>query len=712
MNTPRMLRTVSIVGALGALLLWARPLLAQQSAEELYQAALYQEEVQGNLQRAIDQFGRILVQFSDNRAVGAKAQLHIGLCYEKLGQQEAQQAYRRVIADFPEHVTEVAVAKERLAGIERSEAERHPQPTFEEIRIPTMPRAGGVLSPDGTRLAFVSDGAVWTVPLRGGAVEGLAGEPTQVGNLDDAGSYFGGLSWSADGRWIAVNGEGKVYVLPVDGGETRVVPMPERGSHAYSYRLSLSPDGGTLAFTALRKGQVEGLNETEKRIVYTVPTTRGEPRPVTDMWGRMPAFSPDGRSIAYVSARQPAEGEWGSDLWVVPAEGGIPVEIATSDPGRFRGPIWSPNGNYLAVNYEPGKNNFSQELWIISAEPKGSKSPIVKLTLPSTAWDMPAGWTSDGRLGVFTSTPSDYGAAYIVSAGGGKAGRVSPEGGWPEYLRWSPDGNRLLANWMPNEGDSVPSAPMSAIVSIPAGGGQVSKTPLAWGRDISMGVGFDISPDGKRLVFMGGPPPTARPGPEDANIWTSSVEGRGLTQLTAAPRYDAYPCWSPDGRWIAFIRLLAEDVDHANIYLMPSTGGEARQLTADGDSVAVAAIAFSPDGKTVAFFSEDAIKAVPVEGGRPRVLQRIGGPSTFRELSWSPDGSRLAYTENPRVGKIRVASLSTGRNEELSTGLPPDMRYSHVAWSPDGKKIAFVASQPERNQFWLISDFLPKEGAR
>jgi len=688
------------------------PLLAQESAEGLYQAALYQEEVQGNLQRAIDQFGRILVRFPENRTVGAKAQLHIGLCYEKLGQQEAQQAYRRVIADFPEHAVEVAAARERLAGIERSAAERHPQPTFERIEIPTMPRAGGVLSPDGTRLAFVSDGTVWTVPLRGGAVEGLAGEPTRVGNLDDARSYLGGLSWSGDGRWIAVNGEGEIHVLSVDGGETRVVPVPDRGSHAYSYRLSLSPDGGTLAFSALREGQIEGLNETEKRIIYTVPTTGGDPRPVTDMWGRMPAFSPDGRFIAYVSARQPIEGDWGSDLWIVPAQGGTPSKIATSDPGRFRGPVWAPTGDYLAVNHEPGKNNFSRELWIVSTEAERSNSPVVKVPLPGSAWDMPAGWTSDGRIGVFTRTPSDYGAVYTVAAEGGKAGRVSPEGGWPEYLRWSPDGDRLLAHWMPNEGDSVPSGGRSAIVSIPAGGGSVSNIPLAWGREISVGVGFDISPDGERLVFMGGPPPTARPGPEDANIWTAFVDGRALTQLTAAPRYDAFPCWSPDGRWIAFIRLLAEDFDHANVYLMSSAGGEARQLTADVDSVAVGAIAFSPDGKMVAFFSDHAIKAIPVEGGAPRILHQIEGPLPFPELSWSPDGSRMAYTSSRAAGKIRVTSLATGRSVELSTGLPPDMRYMYVAWSPDGRKIAFVASQPERHQFWLISDFLPKEAVR
>ncbi len=84
---------------------------AQQTAEELYQAGLYQEEVQGNLESAIDVYRQILEDFSDNRTVGAKALLHIGLCYEKLGLREAQQAYQGVISEYPEAAQEVAVAR-------------------------------------------------------------------------------------------------------------------------------------------------------------------------------------------------------------------------------------------------------------------------------------------------------------------------------------------------------------------------------------------------------------------------------------------------------------------------------------------------------------------------------------------------------------------------------------------------------------------------
>jgi tetratricopeptide (TPR) repeat protein len=75
------------------------PVLAQETAEELYQAGLYQEEVQGNLSQAIGLFERIVSEFPSNRAMAANALMHIGLCHEKLGSQEAQRAYQRLIRE-------------------------------------------------------------------------------------------------------------------------------------------------------------------------------------------------------------------------------------------------------------------------------------------------------------------------------------------------------------------------------------------------------------------------------------------------------------------------------------------------------------------------------------------------------------------------------------------------------------------------------------
>ncbi len=72
------------------------PSFAQQTAGQLFDKALYIEEAKGELQQAIDLYQQILKQYPKNREIAAKSLLHIGLCNEKLGSQEAQKAYQRI----------------------------------------------------------------------------------------------------------------------------------------------------------------------------------------------------------------------------------------------------------------------------------------------------------------------------------------------------------------------------------------------------------------------------------------------------------------------------------------------------------------------------------------------------------------------------------------------------------------------------------------
>lgn len=62
----------------------------QQTADQLYEKALYLEEAKGEMQQAIDLYQEIIKQYPGNRQVMAKALLHAGFCYEKLGLKEAQ----------------------------------------------------------------------------------------------------------------------------------------------------------------------------------------------------------------------------------------------------------------------------------------------------------------------------------------------------------------------------------------------------------------------------------------------------------------------------------------------------------------------------------------------------------------------------------------------------------------------------------------------
>ncbi len=112
-------------------------------------------------------------------------------------------------------------------------------------------------------------------------------------------------------------------------------------------------------------------------------------------------------------------------------------------------------------------------------------------------------------------------------------------------------------------------------------------------------------------------------------------------------------------------------------------------------------IAWSPDGKYIAFRSEDGkLRLVPVDGGASKVLaegEGLAGYRSYSGLAWSPDGKELAYT---MLGKIWRLGLETGKSEEVQTGL--DARHTQLAWSPDGTTLAFSATQGSDPELWLM----------
>jgi Tol biopolymer transport system component len=707
----RQRHVVTMVLALA--LTWPATGYAQQTAEELYQAGLYQEEVQGDLERAIATYRSILTDHPDSRAVGAKAQLHIGLCYEMLGLNEAQRAYRRVIDDYAEHRDEVTVARQRLASLSLALAELNRKPTFRKIAIASKPQ-NGVLSPDGKMLAFVSEGAVWVVPLHGNVDPDIAGEPVRIAEVPGARDNGSLMAWSADGDWIAVNGDlvvydrdvgTDVYVIPAGGGDPRGVRVPDRGGHSWSYRVSLSPDGQKVAVSALELGTREEVPESHWRYIYSIPTQGGEPQQISSGWGRLPAFSPDGEFVAYVGYRERdgwqenTEGlRYDGDLWVAPSAGGTPVKLADVD-GKLRGPVWSPDGKYIAAHHEPGTTNRSKEIWLFPLSPDASSAgEPMRIALPRESWNMLAGWTPDGELGVFIQSELRE-AIYTVPASGGKAVQVMPEGQLPLYPRWSPDGERIYFRGV-------------TVQYVPAAGGEPVEVPVQaerWLVSRVPGGGFNVSPDGDRIVVSAYQKPLDPK--EGVDVWTIPLDGGLATRLTSDASREGYPCWSPDGQWIAFTdrHEQSQDESFRAIFLVPAEGGEPRQLSVESDRVSPGAIAFSPDGERIAFFSGAAIKTIRLDGEQPEVLVtevQSGGQS---DLVWSPDGDKIAYSG---AGKIWIASADGGEPEELRTGLPEGTRHGTFSWSPNGEKIAFVGSIGGEAEFWLISDFLPSNRGR
>lgn len=688
----------------------------QQSAEQLYQSGLYKEEVEGELEGAIEVYERIIKDFPENESTAAKALYHIGMCYEKLGKQEAQKAYQRLIDEYPGQKQEVALAKERLARlIEAIEKVPH-KPTFRKLRIPTKLSWTMQLSPDGEKVIFASasDKKLWIMPLMGKLDSEFPGAPVIL-NTGDVEVDWSGLAWSGDGKWIAFNewtqvkkrkeNEGKqgMYIVSAVGGKPKKVYENYRDARIVNYRMSLSPDGKVLAFSSVDSNECH---------INTISVDGGSPKQLVDAQAREPVFSPDGKMIAYVDTKN--LGRAGGGLWVIPASNGTPKLVVNAK--NASSPTWSPDGNMIAF-----LDLDSQQVCIIPVGEDGAPSgEVVKIDIPEGTGGIMflAGWTPDNKIGAVIREKTEFGL-YTLPATGGKAALVS-HGGYPVQPRWSPDGKRIFHTNNIDEGSGDWEKYSLAVV--PAEGGEVKTVPIQFNEKIvkpAWGGGNNVSPDGKTIVFSG---QTKKDTSWHWQIWTLPVDGGKPKQLTKTPAsvLNGFPCWSPDGKTIAYIRARADKVysngfGEVNIYTVPVNGGDPKALTSDSDSVKFSPMAWSPDGKLIAYFSTDEeefkagiLKILSVNDGVSRVVAKVQLAHVHIELALSPDSKRIAFIYGTEAyGKnIRVISIDDGSIVDIETDLV-DINIFHLDWSPDGDRFVFSGYQGDSSEFWLMEDFLP-----
>jgi len=147
---------------------------------------------------------------------------------------------------------------------------------------------------------------------------------------------FEAPNWSRDGKYLLFNSGGKLYTLPVEGGEPRLLDTGEatrcNNDHGFS------PDGQWLAISN---------SPGEDSMIYVLPAMGGKPRRVTE---RGPSYwhgwSPDGKTLAYCAVRN---GNF--DIYTIPVEGGEERRL-TDAPGLDDGPDYSPDGQWIYFNSE------------------------------------------------------------------------------------------------------------------------------------------------------------------------------------------------------------------------------------------------------------------------------------------------------------------------------------------------------------------------
>lgn len=157
------------------------------------------------------------------------------------------------------------------------------------------------------------------------------------------------------------------------------------------------------------------------------------------------------------------------------------------------------------------------------------------------------------------------------------------------------------------------------------------------------------SPDGSQVAYH------AKDDQGVRSIWLMNRDGAGMTQVTLGQR----PCWSPDGKRIAYTVLDAMTGNH-HIWVMAVDGLERTQITAQGDNHSAA---WSPDGKRLAYVSDRSgnqdIWILDVDAGSSE-LQVTNYLGTDSAPAWAPDGETLAFhsTRNTReynvwFGKVK-----------------------------------------------------------
>ena len=260
-------------------------------------------------------------------------------------------------------------------------------------------------SPDGQKITFMSfrdlhriDGAI------NGEIYVMNPDGTNPINLTQSPERPDGVSsWSPDGKQIAFtsaeifNGDGvfhwDIWVMDADGGNLRNLT----NHHAQEWSPAWSPDGDQITFSSERDRAWE-FEVWGNREVYVMNTDGANLINLTNHPARdsSPAWSPDGRQIAFSSDR-----DGNKEVYVMNADGTNPINL-TNHPARDSSPAWSPDGLRIAFSTNRDgdwekKPNDNWEVYVINAD---GANPINLTNHP--AWDSSPAWAPAPTLSVFS----------------------------------------------------------------------------------------------------------------------------------------------------------------------------------------------------------------------------------------------------------------------------------------------------------------------
>src|SRR2546428_13558443 len=211
----------------------------------------------------------------------------------------------------------------------------------------------------------------------------------------------------------------------------------------------------------------------------------------------------------------------------------------------------------------------------------------------------------------------------------------------------------------------------------------------------------ESSPNGRRIAVQ-----SVFEGDENCNISLVPVKGAHVQKIPNTPFDSAFPRWSPDGTKIAF--LSNRDGDRDNVFVVDTSGGDARQLTNVDDIVGE--IAWRPDGQSIAFCAGvgllDYVGLVDLAGHMEKIAafpdseSAIGG-DLGRPRPWSPDGRELAFISNVH-DHVDLGVLDV-KSKKVRFVVQSRWDKAMPLWAPDGKRIAFLENRDGNVQLKTVS---------
>jgi tricorn protease len=368
---------------------------------------------------------------------------------------------------------------------------------------------------------------------------------------------------------------------------------------------------------------------------------------------------------------------YGGDLWTAPRKGGAAQRL-TSHPGLESGPVFSPDGSWVAFTGQYDGNTDVFAVPAAGGEPR-------RLTYQAGA-DTARSWTPDGLEVVFASgrdsAPSPFNRLWTVPL----------EGGFPAPLPlpmanrgvFSPDGKRLAYVRVPeafNAWRHYRGGRTTEVWLFDMQSHDVEKVP----RDNSN----DTNP-----LWLGGKVYFLSDRNHTMNLFAYDTGTKKIEQLTDHDDYDIKQAGAGGGM------VVYEQAGRLHLF-DPATGKAAPiSITIAGDlpgrrpyfadvSRLIDSYNLSPTGKRAVFSARGDIFTVPAEKGDPRNLTSSSGAND-RFPAWSPDGTSIAwFSDESGEYRLRIGD-QMGEKPAREIELPNPAFYFNPVWSPDSKKILFA----------------------